>query len=75
MEQSLRHELLTAKIMYSDDLWKFFDKYVHLPNFEVGSDAFATFKELFTRHKALTAQFLTSNFDQVRDVNGVQTLQ
>lgn len=39
---------------------------MHLPNFEVGSDAFATFKDLFTRHKTLAAQFLTSNFDQVR---------
>lgn len=63
--QSIRHEILAGKILYSPDLWKFFDVYVHLPNFEVGSDAFATFKDLFTRHKTLAAAFFTSNFDVV----------
>lgn len=63
--QSIRHEILAGKILYSPDLWKFFDVYVHLPNFEVGSDAFATFKDLFTRHKTLAATFFTSNFDVV----------
>lgn len=67
-DQSIRHELLAAKVLYSSDLWKFFDVYVHLPNFEVGSDAFATFKDLLTRHKTLSAQFYTSHFDQVRAV-------
>ncbi|TYZ57859.1 hypothetical protein PybrP1_001972, partial [[Pythium] brassicae (nom. inval.)] len=65
LRESLRHELLAAKVLYSADLWKFFDVYVHLPNFEVGSDAFATFKELLTRHKALSAQFYASHFDLI----------
>uniref|UniRef100_K3WY23 Mo25-like protein n=1 Tax=Globisporangium ultimum (strain ATCC 200006 / CBS 805.95 / DAOM BR144) TaxID=431595 RepID=K3WY23_GLOUD len=65
LRESIRHELIAAKLLYSSDLWKFFDSYVHLPNFEVGSDAFATFKDLLTRHKNLSAQFFTSHFDQV----------
>ncbi|ETI53985.1 hypothetical protein F442_03122 [Phytophthora nicotianae P10297] len=65
LRESIRHEILAGKILYSPDLWKFFDVYVHLPNFEVGSDAFATFKDLFTRHKNLAATFFTSNFDVV----------
>ncbi|KAG7392704.1 Calcium-binding protein 39 [Phytophthora boehmeriae] len=65
LRESIRHEILAGKILYSPDLWKFFDVYVHLPNFEVGSDAFATFKDLFTRHKTLAATFFTSNFDVV----------
>ncbi|EGZ25025.1 hypothetical protein PHYSODRAFT_354039 [Phytophthora sojae] len=65
LRESIRHEILAGKILYSPDLWKFFDVYVHLPNFEVGSDAFATFKDLFTRHKTLAAAFFTSNFDVV----------
>ncbi|KAF1324382.1 Calcium-binding protein, partial [Globisporangium splendens] len=65
LRESIRHELIAAKLLYSSDLWKFFDSYVHLPNFEVGSDAFATFKDLLTRHKGLSAQFFTSHFDQV----------
>ncbi|KAG1684868.1 hypothetical protein DVH05_010208 [Phytophthora capsici] len=65
LRESIRHEILAGKILYSPDLWKFFDVYVHLPNFEVGSDAFATFKDLCTRHKTLAATFFTSNFDVV----------
>lgn len=63
--QSIRHESLAAIVLNSPDLWKFFEVYVHLPNFEVGSDAFASFKDLLTRHKTLTAQFFTARFDQV----------
>jgi calcium binding protein 39 len=31
----------------------------------VGSDAFATFKDLMTRHKTLSAQFFSVNFDDI----------
>lgn len=65
VSQSIRHESLAALVLNSADLWKFFEVYVHLPNFEVGSDAFASFKDLLTRHKTLTAQFFTTRFDQV----------
>ncbi|TMW57851.1 hypothetical protein Poli38472_013325 [Pythium oligandrum] len=65
LRESIRHEPLARQVLYSDDLWKFFDTYVHYPNFDVGSDAFATFKELLTRHKELSSQFFTSHFDQV----------
>ena len=43
----------------------FFEK-VEVTNFEVASDAFATFKDLLTRHKALVARFLASHYDEVR---------
>ena len=44
---------------------QFFEK-VEVTNFEVASDAFATFKDLLTRHKALVARFLASSYDQAR---------
>ncbi|ETW05200.1 hypothetical protein H310_04191 [Aphanomyces invadans] len=64
LRESIRHESLARQVLYSDDLWKFFDIYVHLPNFDVGSDAFATFKDLLTRHKSLVSVFLDTHFDQ-----------
>ncbi|KAJ0407280.1 hypothetical protein ATCC90586_003138 [Pythium insidiosum] len=65
LRESIRHEMLASRVLYSTDLWKFFDTYVHFPNFEVGSDAFATFKDLLTRHKELSALFFQSHFDEV----------
>ncbi|XP_042479263.1 putative MO25-like protein At5g47540 [Macadamia integrifolia] len=41
---------------------KFFD-YIQLPNFDIASDASATFKELLTRHKSTVAEFLTKNYE------------
>ena len=49
---------------------QFFEK-VEVTNFEVASDAFATFKDLLTRHKALVARFLASHYDEVRARIGV----
>jgi hypothetical protein len=31
-------------ILFSESVWLFFDKYVHLPNFDVASDSFATLR-------------------------------
>jgi calcium binding protein 39 len=44
--------------------WKFFE-YVDVSTFDVASDAFATFKDLLSRHKSLVAGFLERNFDVV----------
>ncbi|RHY24079.1 hypothetical protein DYB25_007661, partial [Aphanomyces astaci] len=62
---TMLREALARQVLYSDDLWKFFDTYVHLPNFDVGSDAFASFKDLLTRHKGLVSVFFDTHFDQV----------
>ncbi|CAG8978089.1 hypothetical protein HYALB_00000761 [Hymenoscyphus albidus] len=42
--------------------WKFF-KWIDQGSFEVGADAFTTFRELLTRHKSVVAQYLGTNFD------------
>ena len=44
---------------------QFFEK-VEVTNFEVASDAFATFKDLLTRHKGLVARYLAAYYDQAR---------
>lgn len=64
LRECLRFEPL-AKLMVNSE--KFFDlfNYVELSTFDVASDAFSTFKELLSRHKAISAEFLEKNYDQV----------
>jgi len=64
LREAIKHEPLAKILLQSDSFWEFF-KYVELSNFDVASDAFATFKELLTRHKVLSAEFLEKNYDQV----------
>ncbi|XP_058081567.1 putative MO25-like protein At5g47540 isoform X2 [Magnolia sinica] len=54
--------LISGYVLESDHMRKFFD-YIQLPNFDIASDASATFKELLTRHKSTVAEFLTKNYD------------
>lgn len=46
-------------------IWDFFNTFVHLPNFDVSSDAFNTLRELLlvTKHKKLVSNFLDSFYD------------
>ncbi|KAI3630661.1 hypothetical protein MIR68_012096 [Amoeboaphelidium protococcarum] len=43
--------------------WRMFG-YVDLGTFDVASDAFATFKELLVRHRAVVSEFLDKNYDE-----------
>jgi calcium binding protein 39 len=63
LRECCRHESLTKLVLYSPSLWKYF-KYVEVANFDMASDAFATLKELLTKHKPLVAEFLEKNYDQ-----------
>ncbi|KAI5290655.1 hypothetical protein KEM54_000884 [Ascosphaera aggregata] len=42
--------------------WRFF-QWINKSSFEVSADAFTTFRELLTKHKALVAGYLSTNFD------------
>lgn len=57
--------------MFSDKIWPFFDTYVHLPNFDVASDSFATLKDILTRHRAVAAEFLEKEYDHVSPCSGL----
>lgn len=67
LRECIRHQSITEILLHSDNLWLFFDEYVHLSSFDLASDAFATFKELLTKHKELAASFLDAHFDKVFD--------
>lgn len=64
LRECIKHEPLAKLIIISERFWDFF-KYVEVPNFDVASDAFATFKDLLTKHKASSAEFLEKNYDRV----------
>lgn len=58
----LRHEELCSIMLYSKLFNKFFDL-LHLPIFDVSSDAFGTLKLMLTKHKKLACKYLETNFD------------
>uniref|UniRef100_A0A8B9ETW2 Calcium binding protein 39 like n=1 Tax=Anser cygnoides TaxID=8845 RepID=A0A8B9ETW2_ANSCY len=62
LRECIRHEPLAKIILFSEQFRDFF-KYVEMSTFDIASDAFATFKDLLTRHKLLVAEFLEQNYD------------
>ena len=64
LRECCRHEQLAKIVLHSEYLYDFF-KYVEVSTFDIASDAFATFKELLTRHKMLAADFLEVHYDRV----------
>ncbi|XP_065056108.1 calcium-binding protein 39-like [Rhopilema esculentum] len=64
LRECLRHEPLAKLLLQSKEFYSFF-KYVEMSTFDIASDAFTSFKDLLTRHKILSAEFLDKNYDQV----------
>lgn len=62
LRDCIRHQSIARYVLESDNMKKFFG-YIQLPNFDIASDAAATFKELLTRHKSTVADFLNRNYD------------
>ncbi|RKP20235.1 calcium binding protein 39-like protein [Rozella allomycis CSF55] len=62
LRECTRHESL-AKLMLLSPSFNQFYEYVELPTFDIASDAFATFKDLLTKHKSLVADYLQNNYD------------
>ncbi|CAM9153154.1 unnamed protein product [Choristocarpus tenellus] len=65
LRECVRYEALARMTLYDETLWLFFDQYVHLPNFDVASDAFLTLRDLLTRNKQVASEFLSEKFDTV----------
>lgn len=62
LRECARYEALAKIMLYSPDFYNFFS-YVEVSTFDIASDAFSTFKELLTRHKMLSSEFLEANYD------------
>merc|ERR1719383_200365 len=64
LRECIRFEACAKIVLHSQNFFDFF-KYVEVSTFDIASDAFATFKELLTRHKMLAADFLEANYEAV----------
>lgn len=67
IRECIRHNSLASSILSSEYLWKFFDSYVHFPNFEVASDAFNSLRDLLVtvKNKSISSTFLDTHFEEV----------
>ncbi|KAM9396750.1 calcium-binding protein 39-like [Salvelinus alpinus] len=66
LRECIRHEPLAKLVLHSEHFQDFFS-YVEMETFDIASDAFATFKDLLTRHKVLVAEYLEQNYDAIFD--------
>ncbi|CAO3592739.1 unnamed protein product [Absidia cylindrospora] len=66
LRECLRHESLSKIILYSPQFYLFFD-YVEVSTFDIASDAFASFKDILTKHKQMVSEFLNTNYDEFFD--------
>ncbi|XP_076805227.1 calcium-binding protein 39-like [Clavelina lepadiformis] len=64
LRECIRYESLAKIVFESENFFKFFE-YVEMSTFDIASDAFATFKDLLTRHKVSCSEFLIKNYDRV----------
>ncbi|KAG5460457.1 MAG: calcium binding protein 39, isoform CRA_b, partial [Olpidium bornovanus] len=64
LRECLRHEALSRSILHSPDFYRFFD-YVEMSTFDIASDAFASFKDILTRHKPMVADYLDKQYDDL----------
>jgi calcium binding protein 39 len=66
LRECIRHEKINRLLLASDTTpWRFIEHFVHLPAFDLASDAFATFKDMLTTHHELAAKFLDERYDDV----------
>jgi len=63
LKEAFKAESLARIALYDQSFWNFFT-YVQGGRFDTSSDAFATFKELLTRHKVMVADFLATNYEE-----------
>lgn len=64
LRECIKFEFLSEIILNLPEFDKLFD-YIQLPTFDVSSDAFATFKDLLTRHKNLVGEYLVKNYENL----------
>ena len=56
------HEFLAKIVLTSEQFHDFFT-YIECPQFDIAADAFSTFKDLLTRHKAVASACIQTNYD------------
>ncbi|KAF5738657.1 calcium-binding protein 39-like [Tripterygium wilfordii] len=59
---------ILAKYILESASFELFFKFVELPNFDVASDAFSTFKDLLTKHSDVVSGFLVAHYEEFFDL-------
>ncbi|XP_019426461.1 PREDICTED: calcium-binding protein 39-like [Lupinus angustifolius] len=67
LRDCIKFPTLAQYILESASFVLFF-KFVELPNFDVASDAFSTFKDLLTKHANVVSEFLNAHYDEFFDL-------
>jgi calcium binding protein 39 len=67
LRECVRYDDIAKEILYSEELWLFFDNFVHLRNFEIAADSFSTLKALLTtsRNQSVSGEFLDAKYEEV----------
>jgi calcium binding protein 39 len=65
LNEVIRIEELNLILLETPSLFHPFFKYVQLTTFDVAADAFATFKNMLTKHPKQAAKFLEEHYDEV----------
>lgn len=63
VREASRHEPLCRQLLHLPEFYGLFEQ-IESPLFEVASDAFTTFKDALTKHKALVAEFLNEQHER-----------
>lgn len=63
VREASRHEVLCRQLLYLPEFYSLFE-HIESALFEVASDAFTTFKDALTKHKALVAEFLFEQYER-----------
>ena len=63
LRECIRYEPLCKHVIDAPSFYNFFT-YIEYDTFDIASDAFTTFKELLTKHKALASAMLVENYDK-----------
>ncbi|XP_050205680.1 putative MO25-like protein At5g47540 [Mercurialis annua] len=72
--ECIRHQAVARYVLEPEHMKNFFN-HIQIPNFDIASDAQATFKELLTRHKSTIAEFLSVNYEWFFEEYNTQLLQ
>ncbi|EEF30376.1 Calcium-binding protein, putative [Ricinus communis] len=72
--ECIRHQTVARYVLESEHMKQCFN-HIQIPNFDIASDAQATFKELLTRHKSTVAEFLSLNYEWFFEEYNTQLLQ
>lgn len=65
LRSTLRHPSLYEKLLCSNYIYPLLDTYVHLPNFDVASDALETVRDIFLMNRIIASQFLEHEYSSL----------